>query len=93
MAILVTGVTGLVGRLLVEELVGRGVSVRATTRRPEAAGLPRGFATGLMDRYARHEDTPEHPANDVVATVLGRRARTYAEWVAANAADFRGEGE
>ena len=53
-----------------------------------AAGLPRAFVTGLMERYARHQDKPQHPATDVVATVLGRPARTYAEWVASNAAAF-----
>jgi uncharacterized protein YbjT (DUF2867 family) len=145
-AILVTGATGLAGRLLVEELVGQGADVRAGTRRPEAAELPAGvtvadgfegidavflhpravrdfdgflaearwhgvrkvvalsamnvdaprsFVTALMDRYARHQDKPQHPANGVVAAVLGRPAHTYAEWVAANAAAFRfrGEGE
>lgn len=65
----------------------------AAIERMAAAGMPREFVTGLMDRYARHQDKPQHPANDVVATVLGRPARTYAEWVAANAAAFRGEGE
>src|SRR6476659_9872253 len=34
--VLVTGATGFIGRRLVPELVGRGMSVRAMTRRPEA---------------------------------------------------------
>jgi uncharacterized protein YbjT (DUF2867 family) len=36
----VTGATGRVGRLVVDELVHAGVPVRALTRRPEAARLP-----------------------------------------------------
>ncbi|MFC7641303.1 SDR family oxidoreductase [Streptosporangium lutulentum] len=40
MKILVTGATGVVGRHVVDRLVGAGVSVRALTRNPVAAGLP-----------------------------------------------------
>jgi len=38
--VLVIGATGRVGRLVVDELAGAGVPVRALTRRPEAAALP-----------------------------------------------------
>jgi uncharacterized protein YbjT (DUF2867 family) len=38
--VLVTGATGRVGRVVVDELLGAGVPVRALTRRPAAAGLP-----------------------------------------------------
>jgi uncharacterized protein YbjT (DUF2867 family) len=38
--ILVTGATGRVGRLVVDELLRGGASVRALTRRPEHAALP-----------------------------------------------------
>jgi len=38
--VLVTGATGRVGRLVVDELLGAGVPVRALTRRPAEAGLP-----------------------------------------------------
>ena len=38
--VLVTGATGLVGRAVVNQLLGAGVPVRALTRRPAAAGLP-----------------------------------------------------
>lgn len=40
--VLVTGATGRVGRLVVDELLGAGASVRALTRRPEQAALPAG---------------------------------------------------
>jgi uncharacterized protein YbjT (DUF2867 family) len=40
--ILVTGATGNVGRELVRQLAARGQSVRAMTRRPEAAQFPKG---------------------------------------------------
>ena len=39
---LVTGATGRVGRLVVDELLRAGVRVRALTRRPENAALPAG---------------------------------------------------
>jgi uncharacterized protein YbjT (DUF2867 family) len=38
--VLVTGATGPVGRAVVDELLARGVPVRALTRRPAEAGLP-----------------------------------------------------
>ena len=38
--ILVTGATGRVGRVVVDQLLGAGVPVRALTRRPAAARLP-----------------------------------------------------
>ncbi len=41
-AVLVTGATGRVGRLVVDELLRAGVPVRALTRRPELAALPAG---------------------------------------------------
>ncbi|HEX3526657.1 MAG TPA: NAD(P)H-binding protein [Thermoanaerobaculia bacterium] len=40
--VLVTGATGRVGRLVVDELLRTGVPVRALTRRPEHAALPAG---------------------------------------------------
>jgi uncharacterized protein YbjT (DUF2867 family) len=42
-AVLVTGATGRVGRLVIDQLIAAGVPVRALTRRPEAAAaLPAG---------------------------------------------------
>lgn len=40
--VLVTGATGRIGRLVVDELLGVGARVRALTRRPELAALPAG---------------------------------------------------
>jgi uncharacterized protein YbjT (DUF2867 family) len=40
--VLVTGATGRIGRLIVDELLPAGVHVRALTRRPEGAVLPAG---------------------------------------------------
>jgi len=40
--VLVTGATGRVGRLVVDELLRAGAAVRALTRRPEHASLPAG---------------------------------------------------
>lgn len=40
MTIVVTGATGTVGRLVVQQLLDAGQKVRAVTRRPESAGLP-----------------------------------------------------
>ncbi|MET7338708.1 NmrA family NAD(P)-binding protein [Nonomuraea sp. NPDC005650] len=42
MTILVTGATGTVGRLVVDELLAAGQHVRALTRNPAKAGLPEG---------------------------------------------------
>ncbi len=40
MTILITGATGAVGRLLIQNLLAEGQSVRAMTRRPDQADLP-----------------------------------------------------
>jgi len=48
-AILVTGATGRVGRLVVDELLRVGVAVRALTRRPEIATLPAAVETVAGD--------------------------------------------
>jgi uncharacterized protein YbjT (DUF2867 family) len=50
--ILVTGATGRVGRLVVDELLRAGASVRALTRRPEHAALPAGVEVVAGDLTA-----------------------------------------
>ena len=47
--VLVTGATGRVGRLVVDELLRTGVAVRALTRRPEHAALPAGVEVVAAD--------------------------------------------
>ena len=49
MRVLVTGATGNVGRLVVEQLVGAGVQVRAMTRDPRTARFPRSVETVTGD--------------------------------------------
>ena len=47
--VLVTGATGRVGRIVVDELLRAGVAVRALTRRPEQAALPGGAQVVMGD--------------------------------------------
>ncbi|MBB5776699.1 NmrA family NAD(P)-binding protein [Nonomuraea jabiensis] len=54
MTILVTGATGTVGRLVVEELLAAGQHVRALTRNPAKAALPEGVEVVAGD-FARPE--------------------------------------
>jgi len=65
--ILVTGATGRVGRLVVDELLRAGAAVRALTRQPERAALPDG-----VDVVAGDFTTPAslEPALDSVAAVF-----------------------
>jgi uncharacterized protein YbjT (DUF2867 family) len=49
MRVLVTGATGHVGRIVVEQLVAAGVRVRAMTRRPEQAHFPEAVETVAGD--------------------------------------------
>lgn len=50
-------------------------------------GIPQPFAEALMARYARGVG-PAEVATDAVERILGRPARTFAEWVADHAASF-----
>ncbi|MEU0569049.1 NmrA family NAD(P)-binding protein [Nonomuraea sp. NPDC005983] len=52
MTVLVTGATGTVGRLVVDELVKAGHQVRALTRNPTKAGLPEGVEVVAGDMAA-----------------------------------------
>src|SRR5438552_860464 len=47
--ILIAGATGKVGREVVSQLTERGVAVRAVTRRPGSARLPRGVEVAPAD--------------------------------------------
>jgi uncharacterized protein YbjT (DUF2867 family) len=79
------------------EVLGR--SLRYQELPPEVAkqgmvqqGIPEAFVEALMARYAREVGQPA-PLSGEVERILGRLARTYAEWVADHAAAFRNEQE
>ena len=56
------------------------------------AGFPEPFVEALMARYAREVGQPA-PVTGEVEKILGRPARTYAEWVADHADAFRNDQE
>ncbi|MCG5216400.1 NAD(P)H-binding protein [Streptosporangium soli] len=73
-----------------------GRPLRFEERTPEAAaqhlvdnGLPEPWAHALMARYARYVGGEQHPVTGEVDKILGRPARTYADWVADHLAAFR----
>ncbi|MFJ2741687.1 NAD(P)H-binding protein [Streptomyces sp. NPDC087440] len=66
MTILVTGATGTVGRLLVDELLAAGQQVRALTRNPDKAALPQGVEVVAGDITG--------PAAELEAAFRGVRA-------------------
>jgi uncharacterized protein YbjT (DUF2867 family) len=75
------------------EVLGR--PLRYQELPPEAAkqgmvayGMPEPFVEALMARYAREVSQPA-PVTGEVERILGRPARTYAEWVADHADAFR----
>jgi uncharacterized protein YbjT (DUF2867 family) len=55
-------------------------------------GIPEAFVEALLARYAREVGQPA-PVTGEVERILGRPARTYAEWVADHAAAFRNDQE
>src|SRR4030095_9700581 len=57
-----------------------------------AHGFPEPFVEALLARYAREVGQPA-PVTGEVERILGRPARTYAQWVADHAAAFRNEQE
>jgi uncharacterized protein YbjT (DUF2867 family) len=73
--VLVTGATGRVGRLVVDELLRAGASVRALTRRPEHAALPVGVEVVAGDLT--------DPASLDIA--LAEAASVFLVWTAAPA--------
>ncbi|MEV5741200.1 NAD(P)H-binding protein [Microbispora rosea] len=121
--ILITGATGAVGRLVVQQLLAEGARVRAVSRSPHDAalpygvevvqgdparpgtmaghfagveavflhprGLPESFVRALMARYDHYAGRDQHPPTGELDKVLGRPARTYADWVADHVAAFR----
>ncbi|KAA2255226.1 NAD(P)H-binding protein [Solihabitans fulvus] len=78
----------IIGRTLGRTLNYAEVPPEAATQGMLRHGFPEPFVTALMSRYATHLDRPQHPPTGEVARVLGRPARTFAEWTADNAAVF-----
>jgi uncharacterized protein YbjT (DUF2867 family) len=79
---------------IIGEVTGRPLRFEEVP--PEAAaqgmiahGLPEPFVRGLLARYARHSRQPQFPPTGEVDKILGRPARTFADWVADHAAAFR----
>jgi uncharacterized protein YbjT (DUF2867 family) len=81
---LVSVIGEVTGRPLRYEEIPAGAYAAAMTER----GLPRPFVDALLARYARGVG-PAEAVTDEVAAILGRPARTYAEWVAEHGAAFR----
>ncbi|MFQ6398569.1 SDR family oxidoreductase [Nocardia sp. KC 131] len=66
-----------IGRPLRWQEIPAEVAAKAMTQR----GLGEQFVNALMDRYAREIDQPVF-VSDEVAQILGRPARSFADWVA-----------
>jgi uncharacterized protein YbjT (DUF2867 family) len=73
-----------IGRPLRFEEVPPSVAVQGMLRN----GLPEPFVTALMARYAAHVARAQYPPTREVEHVLGRPARTYAQWVTDHAGAF-----
>lgn len=78
MTVLVTGATGSVGRLVVDELVARGVPVRALTVDPERAALPEGVEV-VVGSLAKPSTLPA-ALSGVEAVYLAPYARTVSRF-------------
>jgi uncharacterized protein YbjT (DUF2867 family) len=64
------------------------ISSRTAASQLVANGLPTEFATALMNRWERNPGR-RPTVTDELQQLTGHPARTFAEWVAANAASFR----
>ena len=73
-----------IGRVLGRDLRIEAIPAEVAARVLVEHGHDPEFAAALMARYRREDGLPA-PVTTDVATVLGRPARSYAEWVAANA--------
>jgi uncharacterized protein YbjT (DUF2867 family) len=74
-----------IGEVLGLSLHFQEIPVDAAVRAMTANGLPEAFAVALMERYARGG---ADIVTDTVERVLGRPARTFAEWVDEHRAAF-----
>jgi len=81
---------GVIGEVIGRPLRFAEVPPQAAARGLVAHGLPEPFVTALMARYERGVGQPAEVTDDV-ERVLGRPARTFAEWVADHTDAFRQE--
>jgi uncharacterized protein YbjT (DUF2867 family) len=85
--VLVTGATGRVGRLVVDELLRAGAPVRALTRRPERAALPAGVEVVAGDLTAPASLEPALQGTAAAFLVWTAAPATAADVVARIASD------
>ncbi|MEU6427136.1 NAD(P)H-binding protein [Microbispora sp. NPDC046973] len=64
------------------------VPSRAVAAHLIGVGLPEPFVRALMARYDHYAGRDQHPPTGELGKVLGRPARTYADWVADHVAAF-----
>jgi uncharacterized protein YbjT (DUF2867 family) len=79
-----------IGEVLGRPLRYHELPPEAATQGMLAQGLPEPFVRALMARYARGVGQIA-PVTGEVQRILGRPARTYAQWVADHAAAFRNQ--
>jgi uncharacterized protein YbjT (DUF2867 family) len=77
------------------EVIGRPlryeeISPAEATKKMVSQGIPQAFVEALMARYRRDIEQPVD-VTDNVTKILGRPAKTYAEWVADHAGLFAGD--
>lgn len=77
-----------IGKVIGRPLRYQEVPPEAFTRGMIQRGLPQPFVDALMARYARGVG-PAETVTGEVERVLGRPARTYAEWTADHAPAFQ----
>lgn len=70
------------GAVLGRPLTFEEVSPAEAARQMTSRGLPSAFVEALMRRYAKHAHAPQYPPTGVVERILGRPARTFAQYVA-----------
>ncbi|MGI5225778.1 hypothetical protein [Actinoallomurus sp. CA-142502] len=80
--------TAIIGEVLARPLRYQEVPAEAAKQAMVQRGFPAPFVEALLARYARGAG-PAEAVTDEVEKILGRPARTYAEWVADHAAAFQ----
>ncbi|MFI7131197.1 NAD(P)H-binding protein [Nonomuraea sp. NPDC050153] len=69
----------IIGAAIGRPLLFQEIPPETAERAMVGRGLPQPFVRALMDRYARGGSRP-HPVTEEVTKILGRPARTFAEW-------------